>query len=62
MIRIELGSEGLARARFTISPLQAAVALLYHLRWDPGSIGEQWRAAAAGALAAKRLDLLATVA
>ena len=62
MVRIELGPDGLARARFAVSPLQAAVALLYHLRWDPGLIGEQWRAAAAEVLAARRLDLLAMVA
>jgi hypothetical protein len=62
VIRIELGSDGLARTRFALSPLHTATQLLYHLRRNLGVIGRPWQARAAEVLNARRLGLLATVA
>lgn len=62
VIRIELGSEGLARTRFAVSPLHTVTQLLYGLRQNPRVVGRPWQARAAEVLSARRLGLLAAVA
>jgi DNA-binding transcriptional ArsR family regulator len=62
VIRIELGPDGLAHARFAISPLRVAIGLIYNLRRSPGVLSGEWRGRAAEVIAARRLSVLACVA
>jgi DNA-binding transcriptional ArsR family regulator len=62
VIRIVVGSTGLAQTRFAISPLHTAAELLYFHARVPHAIGRDWRAAADDALQGSRLDLLAALA
>ncbi len=61
MIRIGLGAHGLGRARFAISPLDAAEDLLFALGRAPRSLDVGWRAQAVEALSTRQLGLLAVV-
>jgi DNA-binding transcriptional ArsR family regulator len=61
MIRVELGSDTLARTRFALSPLHQAVTLLYHLKRAPAELPQSWRVQAERCLRDRRLSLLATV-
>jgi len=61
MIRIDLGAEGLANTRFAISPLHAAVELLYFRECAPHTVARGWRAAADETLTSRGLDLLAAI-
>jgi len=61
VIRIALGAEGLANTRFAISPLHAAVELLYFRECAPQTVAGQWRAAVGEALHSEHLDLLAAI-
>ncbi|MFF3910282.1 ArsR/SmtB family transcription factor [Streptomyces sp. NPDC001848] len=61
MIRIELGSQGLGRARFAISALDATNDLLFARGCAPQSLDAGWGARADEALSARRLGLLAIV-
>lgn len=62
MIRIELGSQGLGRTRFAMSPLNMTEDLLFMLSRRPQALGVPWRARAVEALRDRRLGLLAVVA
>ncbi|MFI8458151.1 ArsR/SmtB family transcription factor [Kitasatospora sp. NPDC085464] len=62
MIRIDLGSQGLGKVRFAMTPLDVAKDLLYSLARSPGSLDPEWQATARQALSAGRLGLLAVVA
>ena len=62
MIRIALGPTGLSQARFAVSPLHAAVELLYFCARVPHAIPRRWRAAADDALQGGRLNLLVMLA
>ncbi|WP_214325782.1 ArsR/SmtB family transcription factor [Nonomuraea sediminis] len=61
MIRIELGPEGLGRARLAVSPLMVAANLLHALVYDPRSVEVAWRARAREALREHGLELLAVL-
>ena len=58
MIRIGLGTTGLAQTRFAISPLHAAAELLYFRARVPHAIPRRWRAVTDQALQDGRLNLL----
>ncbi|MFF4139668.1 ArsR/SmtB family transcription factor [Streptomyces mirabilis] len=62
MIRIELGSHGLSRIRFAISPLNTTEDLLFTLGRFPHVLDSPWRARAVAALRDRRLGLLAVIA
>ncbi|MEV4440249.1 winged helix-turn-helix domain-containing protein [Streptomyces sp. NPDC049577] len=61
MIRIELGPEGLGRARFAVSPLIVAANLLHRLASDPRSVDAAWSARTREALRERGLGLLAVL-
>ncbi|MFI6599268.1 winged helix-turn-helix domain-containing protein [Nonomuraea sp. NPDC050536] len=61
MIRIELGPEGLGRARLAVSPLMVAANLLHALVYDPRSVEVAWRGQAREALREHGLELLAVL-
>ncbi|MEU1628269.1 helix-turn-helix domain-containing protein [Streptomyces sp. NPDC020096] len=61
MIRINLGAEGLGRARFAVGPLNVAANLLHALRRKPQSVDRPWQAKAQEALRARGLGLLAVL-
>ncbi len=62
MIRIELGSHGLSRIRFAMSPLNSTNDLLFTLGRSPCLLEAPWRARTVEALRDRRLGLLAVVA
>lgn len=62
MIRIDLGTEGLGRVRFAISPVDPAKDLLLTLAQIPQALPSAWRARAVRALSEQRLGLLAVIA
>lgn len=59
MIRVELGAEGLGKARFAVGPLNVAANLLHELRLRPRSIDARWRDRAGRTLRDHNLALLA---
>ena len=61
MLRVFIGSDGLARTRFALAQLNVGATLLYHLGRSPDTIAPYWRARAADALDNGRLDLLAAI-
>lgn len=63
MIRIDLGSDGLARTRFVVSPLPLMIDLLCHYANAPHLLARRWQAFTAEALRGnRRLELLAAAA
>jgi DNA-binding transcriptional ArsR family regulator len=62
VIRIGLGTMGLAQTRFAISPLHAAAELLYFRARVPHAIPRRWRAVTDEALHDGRLNLLVMLA
>ncbi|MCQ4044981.1 ArsR/SmtB family transcription factor [Streptantibioticus rubrisoli] len=61
MIRIELGAQGLGRARFAICPLGAAADLLFAPGRAPQSLDARWGARATEVMSGRCLGLLAVV-
>ncbi|MGW0730296.1 ArsR/SmtB family transcription factor [Streptomyces mirabilis] len=62
MLRIELGSDGLSRIRFAMSPLNTTTDLLFMLGRSPHLLEPPWHTRAVEALRDRRLGLLAVVA
>ncbi|MEY9935663.1 hypothetical protein ABH926_010345 [Catenulispora sp. GP43] len=61
MLRIHLGTDGLARTRFAISPLRVAGELLYTFAYRPYLLSRQWRSRASQVLEYPGLELLAAL-
>jgi DNA-binding transcriptional ArsR family regulator len=61
VIRIDLGSEGLGRARFAVGPLNVAANLLHALGRNPRAVARPWQARAGEALRGRGLGLLAVL-
>ena len=62
MIRIDLGSEGLAQTRFAVSPLHLVCELLYKAGNYPNYLPRAWQSRATTVVREKRLTLLAALA
>ncbi|MFK8910339.1 ArsR/SmtB family transcription factor [Streptomyces sp. YS-3] len=62
MIRIDLGSEGLARTRFAVSPLHLVCELLYKAGHYPSYLPRTWQSRATTVVRENRLTLLAALA
>ncbi|MER5641031.1 helix-turn-helix domain-containing protein [Kitasatospora sp. NPDC002227] len=61
MIRIDLGSQGLSRARFAMSPLDTATDVLLVRGRRPHALSPRWRARVDEVLRTRQLGLLAVI-